>query len=517
MRKCSLINELKCDIKEAQLLHSKSNLKKAKFVLRTCIEKFESTLTENSECADIEYYIKALDLYAQLLNETKSENPSVIIKDLLEKSLLYISKYNLDSSAEKFSLIFDSFYSLAKFADTQYQNICDYVKSKAFEEHSELMRKFQVESNKTKLIEPNSHFNFILQKQYDIDREDVNSLLENKENFLCKSIKNYLYCLELGSNQQTDNFCIFRLVSLWTQNSSNLNANKTIEEKIFNIPTYKFLILIHQLAARMSLKAQKNQHSENSNSQEDCSEQLFQTILIKLITNITHDHPHHCLPIIFAFSNSHKDYLLTNNNSSSKSDVNNYLMTEDRVNTANSILNELRSKSNNLKLIIDSMSQVCEAYIELANTTQTPKPKPNEQVPFGKHLQINKIKNFNLVNVLTNSMPINYSARYDEAKLVYIVKFDSKFRVANGINAPKIVLCLGSDGVYRKQLVKGKDDLRQDAVMQQFFSTVNDLINFNNNKQNTIKLNTIRTYKILPLSQKSGVLEWCQNTITFGK
>lgn len=463
-----------------------------------------------------------------MLNESKSENPSVIIRDLLEKSVVYINKYNLYSSPEKLNLIFDSFYSLAKFADTQYQSICEYIKSKSFEEHSELMRKFQIESTKTKVIEPNSHFNFILNKQYDIDREDIKALLESKEDYLCKSIKYYLYCLELGSNKQQDNYSIFRLVSLWTQNSSNYNANKTVEEKIFKISTYKFYILIHQLAARMSLKSQNsnstqsfecNSNNSNSQSNDDLSEQLFQKILIKLITNISHDHPHHCLPILFAFSNSHKDYLMTNSSSksdTSKSDVKNYLLTEDRVNTANSILNSLKTNSDKLNTIIESMSQLCESYIELANFQLAQKPKPNEQVQFAKTLMINKIKNFKMINVITNLMPINENTEYDDSKLVYIVKFEGKFRVANGVNAPKIVQCLGSDGVLRKQLVKGKDDLRQDAVMQKFFTTVNHLILFNNKTQNTIKLNTIRTYKIVPLSQKSGVLEWCQNTITLG-
>lgn len=75
-------------------------------------------------------------------------------------------------------------------------------------------------------------------------------------------------------------------------------------------------------------------------------------------------------------------------------------------------------------------------------------------------------------------------------------------------------MCWGSDGKARKQLVKGRDDLRQDTVMQQFFATVNDLIRGNNKKRN--KLSMIRTYKIVPLSQKSGVLEWCENTNTIG-
>ena len=35
----------------------------------------------------------------------------------------------------------------------------------------------------------------------------------------------------------------------------------------------------------------------------------------------------------------------------------------------------------------------------------------------------------------------------------------------SGIHRPKIVSCVGSDGLKRRQLVKGNDDVRQDAVM----------------------------------------------------
>ena len=228
------------------------------------------------------------------------------------------------------------------------------------------------------------------------------------------------------------------------------------------------------------------------------------------------------LPILLAFSNSHKDILINpakkilnetpRGNKAKKpmddEESNKFLLTEDRVNTANHLLNEIRSKDEKIRNILDSMQQVCEAYIELANTNVQ---KNKDAITFPKNLLINKIKNFTLVNVLTHNIPIESQTD----RLVHIVKFEPTFKLANGVNLPKIVICLGSDGVPRKQLVKGKDDLRQDAVLQQFFETVNKLIQHNHSK-NAEKLNPMRTYKIVPLSQKSGVLEWCQNTTTLG-
>jgi len=62
--------------------------------------------------------------------------------------------------------------------------------------------------------------------------------------------------------------------------------------------------------------------------------------------------------------------------------------------------------------------------------------------------------------------------------------------------------------------LKGHDDLRQDAVMQQVFGVMNKLLAAEP-KTKSKNLN-VRTYKVVPLSQISGVLEWCENTQTFG-
>ena len=98
--------------------------------------------------------------------------------------------------------------------------------------------------------------------------------------------------------------------------------------------------------------------------------------------------------------------------------------------------------------------------------------------------------------------------------IVGIVKWDHKVSLVGGINAPKKLLCLCSDGIIRPQLLKGKDDLRQDAVMQQVFCMINNLLMQESTAVERKLL--IRTYKVIPLSTRSGILEWCQNTIPIG-
>lgn len=82
-----------------------------------------------------------------------------------------------------------------------------------------------------------------------------------------------------------------------------------------------------------------------------------------------------------------------------------------------------------------------------------------------------------------------------------IYEFRDTFSMVGGVNAPKKIACVGTDGKERAQLVKGKDDLRQDAVMQQVFTIMNTLLA--KNKQ-TSKL-LIRTYKV----NKSNFIKSC--------
>ncbi len=83
-----------------------------------------------------------------------------------------------------------------------------------------------------------------------------------------------------------------------------------------------------------------------------------------------------------------------------------------------------------------------------------------------------------------------------------------------GLNLPKIIECEGSDGQRYKQLVKGRDDMRQDAVMQQMFSMVNVLLKENPETRKR-RLN-IKGYKIIPMTPAAGLLEWVMDSMPIG-
>lgn len=72
-----------------------------------------------------------------------------------------------------------------------------------------------------------------------------------------------------------------------------------------------------------------------------------------------------------------------------------------------------------------------------------------------------------LVALPTCTFPIDRSGTYPNSSLIRVAGFSPDFRLVGGINLPKVISCLGTDGKLYRQLVKGKDDPRQDAVMQQ--------------------------------------------------
>ncbi|GFO15198.1 serine/threonine-protein kinase atm [Plakobranchus ocellatus] len=127
-------------------------------------------------------------------------------------------------------------------------------------------------------------------------------------------------------------------------------------------------------------------------------------------------------------------------------------------------------------------------------------------------LAIAKLQNMDNVQIPIVELEVDPTGSY--SNLVSLVRFDRSFRTAGGVNLPKIITCIGSDGFKRTTLVKGRDDLRQDAVMQQVFSLVNQLLTTDQDARQ--RQLSIRTYKVIPLSQKSGLLQWCDGTMPLG-
>lgn len=212
-------------------------------------------------------------------------------------------------------------------------------------------------------------------------------------------------------------------------------------------------------------------------------------------------HPYHTLPIVLALANSNADEKFQENKKKISLDEEN-----DRSKAAREIVTKLKNQNSLLSEVVNKTETMSLALIQLAYTA--PPDKNKEKHSISSHQPLLKLKNMENVLLPTHTLNIDKSGNYlGEEGFCGLSRFESSYSMVGGINAPKKISCIGTDGKARPQLLKGKDDLRQDAVMQQVFGLMNNLL-----RTSTSDKLQIRTFKVVPLSQRSGILEWCVNT-----
>ncbi|CAM4805641.1 unnamed protein product [Rotaria magnacalcarata] len=96
---------------------------------------------------------------------------------------------------------------------------------------------------------------------------------------------------------------------------------------------------------------------------------------------------------------------------------------------------------------------------------------------------------------------------------IKIVGFDEKILVLQSLRLPKRLTIRGHDENDYPFLVKGGEDIRQDQRIEALFSIMNDLYDDdpNCNQSNSAHI-AVRTYKVIPMSSKLGMIEWLNNT-----
>ncbi|CAM5075810.1 unnamed protein product [Natator depressus] len=488
-------------LEEAQVFWAKKEESLALSILKEMIKKLDTNWFQVENDLSLRLiYTECLRLCGNWLAETCLENPTVIMQKYLEKAVEIAGSHSGDSSDELKSGKMKAFLSLARFSDTQYQRIENYMKSSEFENKQALLKKAKEEIGllKEHRVQTN-RYTVKVQRELELDECAIRALSEDRKRFLCKAVENYISCLLSGEEHD---MWIFRLCSLWLENSGVFEVNGMMKTDAEKIPSYKFLPLMYQLAARMGTKIM------------GCLG--FHEVLNNLISRISLDHPHHTLFIVLALANANKDELLAKSEATRRNRLTKNVPKEisqldmDRMEAASKIINIIKSRRPQM---VRGVEALCDAYITLANLDATPWKSQRKGISIPAGQPITKLKNLEDVVVPTMEIKVDPTGKYEN--LVTIRSFKPEFRLAGGLNLPKIIDCIGSDGKERRQLVKGRDDLRQDAVMQQVFQMCNTLLQQNTETRKR-KL-TIRRYKVVPLSQRSGVLEWCSGTAPIGE
>ena len=252
--------------------------------------------------------------------------------------------------------------------------------------------------------------------------------------FLDQAIDMYSKCLE--ATDEFDDDGAIRLCSLWFANFENPTIQQKVGVALGRTPSRKFVFLAHQISARMTKSpgAAIPEHQIN---------------LQTLIARMCKEHPFHSLYQVYCLKADHAG-VQTNRRRSTRQESS----PKDRAAAATSIFDQLRGDDSISRIVCD-VERVSDACLEWAKHpikhiygNRSQKLKPPFPVP--ETVAIRSLKAVK-VPVITIDTPLDPTLKY--ADCVWILRFETTFATAGGVNLPKITMCVGSDGLKYKQLV----------------------------------------------------------------
>ena len=325
---------------------------------------------------------------------------------------------------------------------------------------------------------------FKVNLQLEGDRSRLNDLKRLQFEFTNDALQFYLRTListNIYDSDVMDKFC-----ALWFENAENALVNESLKEKIMNIPSWKFIPWVNQIASKL-------------NNDGSMFQQPLQLTMKRLLYKLPYESLYSVLSIKL-----YEHYSIGNETS-----------IKGRIIAARALLDNVSAvdSGNFFRSYILPVQEFCERSVELASF------KVNEA---SKTLQLKNLKmgDYWLNKLPKRSIPLPTdhivltSSEDGKKERPYITSVIDDIQVTStGISLPKIVKFRMSNGTIKRVLMKGSnDDLRQDAIMEQVFTQVNNIL-VQNEELRKAKLR-IRTYKVIPLGPRAGIIEFVNNSVS---
>ncbi|KAI2462909.1 hypothetical protein F4781DRAFT_418382 [Annulohypoxylon bovei var. microspora] len=413
------------------------------------------------------------------ISVAKLEKPDTIQKDYLQPALKELKGKTDGQEAGKV------YHQFAMFCDEQLQNPdgledlarLQHLRKGKSDEVSQLEMIMSAERDSQKKQKYQGHLAKARQ-WLGLDEQELRRAEQSRTEFVRLSLENYLLSLVSCDDHNND---ALRFTALWLERSDENITNEAARKNIDKVATRKFAPLMNQLTSRLV-----NQESP------------FQKLLFKLVYRICVDHPYHGMYQIWSgwWSRTNK--------------------TDDVAvlrQKATEMVGRRLAETDSVATIWTAIDKTNKAYHKLATERDADRYKAGQKIavresPAGSALSSTLAK----WHIPPPTMQIELQVSRDYSQIPYISKVESSMSIASGVSAPKIITVVGSNGQQFKQLVKGgNDDLRQDAIMEQVFAAVSSVLKLHRSTQQ--RNLGIRTYKVLPLTSASGLIEFVSNTI----
>lgn len=454
-------------------------------IMRDLLAQNEKNISESILYDDFKLLINVpMDQIKARLVKWSSESRLEPAAAIYEKIIV-----NWDINVEDHESCSDVFYTLGSFLDEQAQKLRSNGEIEDREHRSytgkSTLKALELIYKNTKLPEnerkdAKRHYNRVL-LQYNRDSEVLKALLLQKEKFLWHALHFYLNTLVFSNRY--DNDIIDKFCGLWFENDDNSKINQLLYKEIGTIPSWKFLPWVNQIASKISME-------------ENEFQKPLQLTMKRLLYKLPYDSLYSVMSILLYEKQSNKDTNISQ-----------------KIQAVKKILLELQGYDRGAfaKKYLLPVQEFCEMSVELANLkfVQNTKTLRLANLKIGQYWL--KQLNMEKLPLPTSNFTVKSSADGRKAR-PYIVSVNETVGITTtGLSLPKIVTFNISDGTTQKALMKGSnDDLRQDAIMEQVFQQVNKVLQ-NDKVLRNLDLG-IRTYKVVPLGPKAGIIEFVANS-----
>lgn len=197
-----------------------------------------------------------------------------------------------------------------------------------------------------------------------------------------------------------------------------------------------------------------------------------------------------------------------------------------RVRRCNEVINDKRLQQKDIQKLIQDFNSMAAEMIELTNKQLSSKqtkysikeiypqlPAMFKKPGFSKILlPIQKYMQPVLPALHQRNQPASSINAFPNAD-VYISGMKDEVTLLLSLQKPRRITLIGSDGKSYIIMMKPDDDLRKDFRLMEFNAVVKQYLHQNSEARQR-RLN-IRTYAVLPLNEKCGILEWVSNLQAF--
>eukprot|EP00928_Gymnodinium_smaydae_P042169 TRINITY_DN28437_c0_g1_i1.p1 TRINITY_DN28437_c0_g1~~TRINITY_DN28437_c0_g1_i1.p1 ORF type:complete len:1749 (+),score=272.47 TRINITY_DN28437_c0_g1_i1:294-5249(+) len=230
-------------------------------------------------------------------------------------------------------------------------------------------------------------------------------------------------------------------------------------------------------------------------------DQEFQQTLEELLLRIAARSPQNIWPLL----------LLKNGDQVPKGmrSADKFTADQTKIDASKRVLERLRKEAT-VRKVLEATEVLSRFYMNIAFFEVD---KKNRDVK----IRVSSIEGFNQLRKVLQHVPVPTTLPSPDGgpQAAGIASFQETIGVAKqGLSAPKMLSVTDTSGRVHPQIVKGMDDLRQDAVMQQLFRLLNDV--FGENARSRQAELQLRTFQVVPLSPCAGIME-CVSGVTLGE